>query len=100
MNKNQIIERESRFGKQIMVGDLRITPQSEVVEVKQQPFHLIWNRPTAILVERGEQMRRIPIVDVTRITLLGLFAFSGIFSLLTMIISLKKRKIQNDTTNR
>jgi hypothetical protein len=38
----------------------------------------VWNRPTAVLVERDGQAHRIRIVDVTRILQVGLLALAAL----------------------
>lgn len=69
----------------IVVGDTRVTPQAQALVVRLPFGGFVWNRPIAVLVERDDMTRRIPIVDVTRlvqIALLGsFFAFSVIITL-------------------
>jgi hypothetical protein len=50
----------------VTVHDVTVTPSRELV-VRWPKSGLVWNRPTAVLVEQDGQTRRIPIVDVTRI---------------------------------
>jgi len=68
---------ETQAGEPIEVGSLRLTPFARSVSllIPNFPGGLIWNRPTAVLVQSAdgsEQM--LPIQDVTRrkqLTLLG-----------------------------
>jgi hypothetical protein len=69
----------------VTVGDVTVTPRSKALVVRLPKGGLVWNRPTAVLVERDGQARRIPIVDVTRILqvgLLGLAVLAGSVGLL------------------
>jgi hypothetical protein len=54
----------------IEVGGTRVTPESQVLEVRL-PFGglcFIWHRPTAVTVEHaGRAIQRLPIVDLTRL---------------------------------
>jgi hypothetical protein len=71
------IEREIRTGETRQVGDLEITPQSQVLKILSpgRHFGLIWNRPKAIIVTGLDGTETIlPIRDVTRNILWGLLA--------------------------
>lgn len=52
MNKTNIFKRETKFGQPMVIGHVLITPQSETVHIKRPFFHIIWHRPTALLVEQ------------------------------------------------
>lgn len=68
----------------VTVRDVTVTPWSRALVIRLPNGGFVWSRPTAVRVEQGGQMRRIPIVDVTRILqvgLLGLAALSAIASL-------------------
>ncbi len=54
-------------GDKVAVGGVTVTPQSRALIIRWPRGGLILNCPVGILVERGEQTERIPIVDVTRI---------------------------------
>jgi hypothetical protein len=56
----------------VTVGDVTVTPRARALVVRLPRGGFVWNRPTAALVERAGQVRRIPVVDVTRILQLGL----------------------------
>ena len=63
-------------GAPLMQGDMRITPQAHVLTL-QTPFGgLVWNRPSAVVVERNGEVTRIPILDATRVIQATLFACS------------------------
>jgi len=72
-------------GDRLAVGNLSITPQSQALVLRLPFGGLVWNRPVAILVQRGEQTERIPIVDVTRVAQLGLLGLSLVFAILAIL---------------
>lgn len=54
------------------VGGVTLRPVAWALVVRLPWGALVWNRPAAVLVERDGQVRRIPIVDVTRLVQAGL----------------------------
>jgi hypothetical protein len=62
----------------LTVGDVTVTPRSRALVVRWPKGGFVWNRPTAVLVERDGQARRIPIVDVTRSLQVGLLAVAAV----------------------
>jgi hypothetical protein len=58
------------------VDDVTVTPQSKALIVRLPRGGFVWNRPTAVLVERDGRVRRISIVDVTRILQVGLLGLA------------------------
>jgi hypothetical protein len=60
----------------VTMDDITMTPRSKALVVRLPKGGLVWNRPTAVLVERDGQIRRIPIVDVTRILQVGLLGLA------------------------
>jgi hypothetical protein len=60
----------------VTIHGVTVTPQSRALVVRWPKGGLVWNRPTAVLVEQDGQTRRIPIVDVTRILQVGLLGLA------------------------
>jgi hypothetical protein len=59
-------------GRPIDAGDLRVTPESQVVAIHLPFGGAVWHRPTAVTVERaGQPALRLPIVDLTRVAQLA-----------------------------
>jgi hypothetical protein len=56
----------------VTVHGVTVTPRSRALVVRWPNGKLVWNRPIAVLVEHGGQIRRVPIVDVTRMLQVGL----------------------------
>ncbi|MGA9348035.1 MAG: hypothetical protein WBW48_04430 [Anaerolineae bacterium] len=83
-------------GDKVTVGDVTVTPQSRALIIRWPHGGLVWNRPGAVLVERGEQTERIPIVDVTRMAQLGLLGLSLVFSMVIFVLSIRRRRDRNE----
>ncbi len=83
-------------GDKVTVGDVTVTPQSQALTIRWPNGGLVWNRPAAVLVERGEQTERIPIVDVTRIAQLGLLGLSLVFTMMAIVLSIRRRRERNE----
>ena len=60
----------------VTVRGITVTPVSRVLSVRLPFAEFVWNRPTAVVVERDGRVERIPILDVTRIAQLGLLALT------------------------
>jgi hypothetical protein len=69
-----LIERRTTAAPTVEAGDVRATPESSVVTVRLPFGAFVWNRPSSIVVEREGRVERLPIVDVTRIAQLALWA--------------------------
>jgi hypothetical protein len=89
---NDVIQWQTVSGEQVTVGDVTLMPQSQALTVRWPNGGFVWNRPTAVLVERGGQTERIPIVDVTRIAQLTLLGLGIVFSIVTLMLSIRKRR--------
>lgn len=81
----EMLQWQTVLGDRVVVGDVSITPQSQALVIRAPFGGLVWNRPVAILVQRGEQADRIPIVDVTRVAQLILLSISLAFSILALL---------------
>ncbi|HVN54252.1 MAG TPA: hypothetical protein VMT46_07970 [Anaerolineaceae bacterium] len=73
-------------GKPIQVGAFKVIPESQSISIHFPFGGFVYNRPIAVQVERDGTLDRIPIVDVTRLALLGLAGFSFFF---TIVLSMR-----------
>ena len=73
-------------GEKTTIGEISLTPESQVFIMRWRHGGVVWNRPLAVLVERDEQVERIRIVNVTRMIQLGLLGFSLIFYIIILLI--------------
>ena len=63
---SNVVEWSLANGASIQCGATRITPQCRVLTLRFPFGGFVWNRPTAVLVERdGELRQRLPIRDLT-----------------------------------
>lgn len=85
------IQLQTGVGQPVIAGDTVVTPQSQALIVRLPICSFVWNRPTAILVERDGQVKRFPIRDVSRIAQLCLLGFSLVLSIASLI-KLSQRK--------
>ena len=93
---NQIFQRQTISNKSVTVGETKLTPQAQTLTIRWSYGGLAWNRPDAVVVERGGQTDRIPIIDVTRITQWLFLGFSLIFISVTILLSIQQRRKDNE----
>lgn len=63
----QIIQWQTVAAEPVTAGETTITPQSQILTIHFPFGGFIWQRPAAVLLQRGEHTERIAIVDVTRL---------------------------------
>lgn len=90
MQLQDLIQWQTHSGQKITVGDISITPQSRALVVRWPYGGFVWNRPTALLVNRGDSAEHIPIEDLTRKLQLTLMGLSFIFTIFAFILSAQK----------
>ncbi len=94
MKLGEIIQWQTLSGKAVTVGDVTVVPQSQALTLRWGRFGgLVWNRPAALLVERGDQTERIPIVDFTRSAQLSLLGFCLVVCLVVLVVSARQRRV-------
>lgn len=93
---NDMIQWQTFSGEQVIVGDVTLTPQSQALTIRWRNGGFVWNRPVAVLVERRGQTERIPVVDVTRMAQFALLGLGFIFSVVTIVVSIRRRRDRND----
>jgi len=72
----KVFEAREASAEPVTVHDVTVTPRSRALVVRLPKGGLVWNRPTAVLLEQNGQARRIPIVDITRILQVGLLGLA------------------------
>jgi hypothetical protein len=85
MRLKDVFQVQTVSGQPVTVESVTVTPQSQALIVRLPIGGFVWNRPTAILVERDETAKRFPIVDVTRILQLWLLGFSLVLSIVSLV---------------
>jgi hypothetical protein len=56
-----------------VAGDIRVTPEARVVQVRLPFGAFVWNRPSAVVIERGGRVERRRVIDVTRLAQVALW---------------------------
>jgi uncharacterized spore protein YtfJ len=82
-------------GQPVIVGDTTVTPQSQALIVRLPIGGFVWNRPTAVMVERDGQVQRIPIKDSTRIFQLLIFGCSVVLSILSLMKLFQRKEFRS-----
>jgi len=83
-------------GEPIQANGYTIRPVSQALafrwrgQADRQAFGVIWNRPTAVLVEKDGEIEEHPITDATRLTQLVLYLSAGL--LLFMLRRLRRSR--------
>ncbi|HRQ39024.1 MAG TPA: hypothetical protein PLD25_14035 [Chloroflexota bacterium] len=88
---------EIQSGESVRVGDLLITPQSQVFQVRLPVGGFVWHRPVRVVVEgngrpeadAGRDSQTIPIPDITRQVL---WAILGLSILVNLLLSSRRRR--------
>ena len=93
---SDVVQWQMVSGEEVTAGDVTLTPQSQALTVRWPNGGFVWNRPVAVLVERGGQTERIPVLDVTRIAQLTLLGLGFIFSIATLMLSIRQRRNRNE----
>jgi len=88
----RLLNRQTLLGKGITAGDITLTPQAQVLTLRWPGGGWVWNRPVAVLVERGGSVERVPIVDVTRLVQIGLYGLGFCLTVLTLLAAAERRR--------
>ena len=67
-------QRITGFGPTIQAQGLAVTPESSAVIIRIPYGGFVWNRPSGVIVDDGQERRRISVIDPTLIIVLGLMA--------------------------
>jgi hypothetical protein len=90
MRIKDMVSWQTETGDSVEVGDVTLAPQSQSLLVRWPDGGWVWNRPVAVLVERGGETERIPVVDVTRKAQVGLLGLAALFGLATLVLSTRR----------
>ena len=93
---SDVVQWQMVSGEEVTAGDITLTPQSKSLTIRWPNGGFVWNRPVAVLVERGGQTERIPVVDVTRIAQLTLLGLGFVLSIAGLMLSIRQRRNRNE----
>jgi hypothetical protein len=68
-------------GRRSEIGGFAVTPEALVLTVRLPFADFVWQRPTAVAVEQGGRIARLPIRDVTRLAQCALIGAGAVFGL-------------------
>jgi len=85
MRFKDLFQVQTVLGQPVTVNSITVTPQSQALIVRLPIGGFVWNRPTAILVERDGIVKHFPLVDITRILQLWLLGFSLVLSIVSLV---------------
>jgi len=89
---DRLLQRQTLLGKEITAGDITVTPQAQALTLRWRGGGWVWNRPVAVLVERGGNAERIPILDVTRMAQVGLYWLGLCLTVLSLLVFTRQRR--------
>jgi uncharacterized metal-binding protein len=89
------MEWQAVSGSSVRIGDVTVTPVSQALVIRWPNGGFIWNRPSAVLVERNGQTERVLIPDVTRVAQVGLLFSIMLLSVVTAIAAIRQRRNQD-----
>jgi hypothetical protein len=84
---------ETVAGHPVAANGVTVTPVTQTLALRTPFGGLVWNRPVAVLVERGGQVKRIRIVDVTRAVQVGLLV-SSIAACVAVAASARRKGVE------
>ena len=92
MPLKDIVQYQTISADHIVVGDTRVTLQTQTFTFRLPFGGMVWNRPSAVLVERDDGTQRIPIVDVTRVVQIVLFGLILSFSVIITLLAAQRAR--------
>lgn len=81
-NLTDFIEWKTVQGTAVSTPHHTLIPESQALIIKFPYGGFVWQRPTAVLVQKGEQTQRYPITDVTRLATWSVLATSLLVTLI------------------
>jgi hypothetical protein len=90
---SSLVELRTVRGQPIVLGDRRVTPESQALIVRLPFAGLVWHRPTAVVVEQaGRAIERMPILDLTRVAQVGVILGTLLLTVVCLIVSARQQE--------
>ena len=80
------VEWKTMQGTAVSIPHHTLIPESQALIIKFPFGGFVWQRPTAVLVQNGDQTERHPVVDVTRLATVSVMAASLFIPLLIRLV--------------
>jgi hypothetical protein len=81
-NKSQYISLRDGSSLESPSGEIEVIPQARVVQLSGDHWGWVWNRPSGVVVRKGEEVQRIPLLNHTRTALWIMYGLSLLFFVL------------------
>lgn len=94
-NKPEFMKFGATTGQPVVIGGQTIIPEAQVVALNTPFGGLVWNRPTAVLVEKDGVTERVPILDVTRYALLALWGLGFVVMALAWLNGRRPQQLED-----
>ena len=86
MRRSDFIRVETSAGEPVTRDGVTVVPEAQSILVRWPHGGLVYSRPAAVQVTRGDETERIPVVDITRLVQIGLLIWAGLFILFGLLI--------------
>jgi hypothetical protein len=86
-NLTDFIQLKTVRGTAVQTTHHTLIPESQALIIRFPFGGFVWQRPTAVLVQQGDQTQRHPITDITRLATWGVLAASLLLLLLLRALS-------------
>jgi len=86
------IELQTKSGEAVTAGEIRVIPQSQSLTVRWPQGGWVWNRPSRLVVQRGEETEHIPVLDITRISQVVLYSLSALCVVIGFVLAIRKKE--------
>ena len=81
MRRSDFIRVETSTGEPVTRDGVTVTPEVQSISLRWGSGGVVYSRPAAVQVTRGEETERIPVVDVTRLAQIGFWFLAGLYVL-------------------
>jgi hypothetical protein len=81
---HNVVSLQTQAGETLVASGVTVTPYSQALTVRLPWGAFVWNWPVAVVVDHGDWVERIPILDLTRLIQLGALGLSLILTLLAV----------------
>lgn len=85
----ELVQWKTSPGPSITKHNITITPHARALTIRWPNGMIVWNRPVFVMVEQNNIVSRLPVRDVTKLTLWSLWGL-GLLALLFTFTAFKK----------
>jgi hypothetical protein len=89
-NRKKHIQWVTTTGDPVERDGLTVTPISKALVIDIPYLGFVWNRPVSLLVDDGQNAKKVPIIDVTRVIQLTLITTAVILTVVSFLVGRRK----------